>query len=115
MQQRFLELKINNNTLTSNKEIENYLYSTEFYWLLDCELDNVKLEIKDNILYWLSGTLYWGNWKWGVFLNGEFLSGNWYGGIFLNGLFKATWHNGVFKGGTFKGEKIKGQFPLEKI
>jgi len=113
--QRFLELKINDKTLITSKAIEHELYNSQFYWLLECELDNVKIEINDNILYWNSGILYWGVWQWGVFKNGEFRSGDWLGGIFLDGTFKGTWHNGVFKNGIFKGQKIKGSFPNETI
>lgn len=113
--QRFLELKMDNNVYTTSKSIEQILYHSKFSWLLECEVDDVKIEIKDNILYWNNGIFYWGVWNWGVFNNGEFRSGDWKGGIFLNGLFKGIWHNGVFKNGQFKGKKINGLFPEEKI
>jgi hypothetical protein len=113
--QRFLELKINDKIYNTNKAIEQELYHSEFYWLLECEVDNVKIEIKDSIIYWKTGIFYWGVWHWGVFENGEFLSGDWLGGIFLNGVFKGVFKNGVFKNGTFKGKKIKGEFPNEII
>ena len=113
--QRFEELKVDNKIISNSKPIENWLLNSEYHWLLDCEVDNVKLEIKDNILYWKSGILYWGKWKWGVWESGEFRSGDWYGGIFMNGIFKGKWHNGVFKHGEFKGEKLGGSFPNEKI
>ena len=114
--QRFAQLTVDDGTvLTASKTIEQYLYTSPFYWLLECELDNVSLEIKNNILYWKSGIFYWGVWQWGVFESGEFRSGKWNGGIFLSGTFKGTWNNGVFKGGTFKGKKIKGEFPNEVV
>ena len=114
--QRFLQLTLDNGTVIYNTNpIENWLYTSPYYWILKCEVDNVKLTIKDDILYWNNGIFYYGNWKWGVFENGEFRSGIWNGGIFLNGTFKGKWLNGVFKNGTFKGEKIKGQFPKDKI
>jgi hypothetical protein len=114
--QRFEQLQLEDGTiLKDSKPIEKYLYTSPFFWLLECELDNVKLLIKDGVLYWQSGILYWGNWKWGVFESGEFRSGLWKGGIFKNGLFKGTWLNGVFKGGEFKGVKGAGDFPIEKI
>lgn len=105
LQQRFLELKTNEKTYTSNKEIELYLKTSDFYWLLECELDFVKLEIKDNILYWNSGIFYWGDWKWGIWKSGEFRSGTWNGGIFYDGTFKGNWIRGVEKGGTIKKNK----------
>lgn len=113
--QRFSKLIYNGNELKSSKLIEQQLYNSSFNWLLDCEVDNVDIEIKDNILYWNSGIFYWGNWKWGIFMSGEFRSGIWHGGIFLNGIFKGTWNNGVFKKGEFKGIKIKGEFPNEQV
>lgn len=113
--QRFLELKTDNKVFNTTKSIEQYLYTSPFYWLLECEVDDVKLEIKDNILYWNSGIFYWGVWKWGVFNSGEFRSGTWEGGVWFGGTFKGTWLNGVFKAGIFKGKKIKGEFPKENI
>jgi hypothetical protein len=114
--QRFEQLQLEDGTtLTDSRPIEKWLYTSPFYWILECEVDNVKLKIKDGILHWQSGILYWGDWKWGVFESGEFRSGKWNGGIWLNGTFKGKWMNGVFKGGTFSGEKIAGEFPNEKI
>lgn len=114
--QRFEELRLEDGTvLNSNAVIEKWLYSSVFYWLLECELDNVKLEVKEGIVYWKSGVLYWGNWQWGVFESGEFRSGTWNGGIWLGGTFRGKWLNGVFKDGKFDGEKIAGEFPDEKI
>lgn len=96
---RFIELKIKDKQITSNKLIEQYLANSEFSWLLECEVDNVKLTIDTdlNIIYWNSGIFYWGDWIWGVFESGEFRSGNWHGGVFLNGIFKGKWIKGVRK------------------
>jgi len=97
MQQRFIKLTTENAVITNTKPIEKFLASTSFDWLLNCELDNVELEIKDNILYWKKGVMYWGDWKWGVWESGEFRSGTWHGGILLGGTVKAKWLNGVDK------------------
>lgn len=99
---RFSELKIKNKIITNSKEIEIFLSNTDHFWLLDCELDNVKLEIIDDIIYWNNGIFYYGDWKWGVWNNGEFRGGRWFGGIFYNGVFNGEWINGVKKGGEFK-------------
>lgn len=99
---RFSELKIKNKILINSSEIELYLSSSDFYWLLDCELDNVKIEIDNNTLIWNNGIFYHGDWLWGVWNNGEFRSGTWHGGIFYDGVFKGEWKNGVKKGGEFK-------------
>lgn len=112
--QRFEELQLEDGTIIKNAQpIEKWLYTSPFCWLLECELDGVKLSIKDGILHWKSGILYWGVTNFMVFENGEIRSGTWNSGIFLNGTVgkDVTWKNGVFKGGTFNGKKIAGQFP----
>lgn len=99
--QRFLKLKCDNIVLTTNKEIEQYLANSDFYWLLECEVDNVDIEIntKLNVLIWNNGIFYWGDWQWGHFKNGEFKSGNWHGGIYSadENKFKGNWIRGVKK------------------
>jgi hypothetical protein len=110
---RFLSLNVNGQNITAPNLIEEYLYSSEFYWLCDAEIESAKLTIKDNILSWDSGIFYYGEWKWGVFRSGEFRSGNWLGGIFLDGTFKGNWFNGVFKKGIFKGVDISGKLQLD--
>lgn len=102
--QRFISLQLENELITSNKLIEQYLASSDFHWLLLCEVDNVKLEIKDNILYWLDGIFYWGHWHWGVFKKGQFRGGTWLGGIFYDGIFRALWKNGKWIDGQYKGK-----------
>lgn len=99
---RFSELKIDDKIITNSREIEIILSSSDFYWLLDCELDNVKLEIIDNLLYWNNGIFYYGNWIWGIWKGGEFRGGIFEGGIFYDGIFNGEWKNGVKKGGQFK-------------
>lgn len=114
--QRFEQLQLEDGTiLKDSKPIEKWLYTSPFNWLLECELDNVKLRVKDGILYWTSGVLYWGHTKWMVWESGEYRSGEWSGGIWFDGTFKGKWMNGVFKGGTFEGEKIAGEFPPEMV
>lgn len=104
--ERFLSLIIDGQTIDQSKMIEKYLYNSIFYWLLECEVENVNIEIKDNILTWIDGIFYYGNWKWGIWKDGEFRSGNWIGGIFYCGIFKGIWNRGVWKGGEFKGKDI---------
>jgi hypothetical protein len=114
--QRFEQLQLEDGTiLRDSRPIEKYLYTSPFYWLLECELDGVKIKIKDGVLYWQSGVLYWGNWRWGVFEGGSFRSGTWHGGIFTGGTFSARWLNGVFRSGDFRGDRVGGKFPDELI
>lgn len=110
--QRFLELRLEDGTVfNQSRPIEKWLYSSPYHWLLACEVDDVRLEVKNGILHWKSGVMYWGVWHWGVFESGEFRSGVWNGGIWLGGTFKGKWMNGVFKAGSFEGEKIAGDVP----
>lgn len=101
--ERFNTLNIDNKIINESKLIELTLIDTPFFWLLECEVENVNIEIKDNILTWNSGIFYWGHWQWGIWKNGEFKSGYWNGGIHYDGLFNGTWKKGVWKGGQFKG------------
>jgi hypothetical protein len=93
---RFKKLILPDKEIESVKLIEQYLSSSEFSWILECEVDDVVLEIDTtlNILKWKSGIFYWGIWHWGVFESGEFRSGDWLGGIFLNGIFNGNWKIG---------------------
>ena len=106
---RFKSLELESGKITSNRLIEEYLFQSPFFWLLECEVDEAELKVKDEILIWKSGLFYWGHWKWGVFESGEFRSGDWYGGIFLKGIFKGTWHCGAWKGGVFSGNDLSGK------
>lgn len=106
MNKRIKKLTINGNVFTTIKSILYELSITEHNWILDCELDDVVLEIKDNILYFNSGIFYWGIWEWGIFNDGEFRSGLWKGGIFNGGTFNGEYKRMVIKGGIIKGKKI---------
>lgn len=106
---RFKSLELESGKITSNKLIEEFLFQSEFAWLLECELDEAEIKIQDQMLFWKSGLFYWGHWKWGVFESGEFRSGDWKGGIFLNGIFKGDWYLGVWKKGTFNGNDLTGK------
>ena len=84
----FLELKYEGKTYTQQKQIINILKTEGFYWLIDSEVNDAIIEIKNNTLIWESGT---------------FLSGDWYYGIFRNGSFYGVWENGIWENGHFSG------------
>jgi hypothetical protein len=90
---RFKELiyegkKINNPILIGDILEENNLH-----WLIDSEIEDASIEIKNKTLIWNSGNYYSGNWNYGIFKSGNFY------GIF---------ENGIFEGGDFKGKFISG-------
>ena len=96
MNQRFIKLKIGDKVLSVSKWIEEYLQNSDFYWLNDCEVENVSIEIIDDLLYFNAGKIFFGEWKYGIFKNGDFLSGVWNAGIALGGNIKCDIINGVF-------------------
>lgn len=89
---RFLELIYDDNSIIENNKIHNILERENFHWLIDAEIQNAKIEIKNHTLIWYSGYFY----------------GNWHYGIFKDGQFHGRFENGILEGGTFKGEFISG-------
>jgi hypothetical protein len=91
---RYAELLIDNKSIKSQSKIEDLLISQKFYWLVDSEIEDAKIEIKKNTIIWHSGNFYSGEWKFGIFKNGNFY-GNWENGIFEGGNFKGNWNSGI--------------------
>jgi hypothetical protein len=91
---RYLELLFEGKTYTSESKIDQILDQKDFNWLIDAEIENSKLEIKNNTLIWHEGVFYTGDWIYGIFKNGKFY-GNWKNGIFENGKFLGKWNSGI--------------------
>jgi len=91
---RYAELLIDNKSIKSQSKIEDLLISQKFYWLVDSEIEDAKIEIKKNTIIWHSGNFYSGEWKFGIFKNGNFY-GNWENGIFEGGNFRGNWNSGI--------------------
>jgi hypothetical protein len=90
---RFKELVYNNNTIINQHKIEQVLENENFHWLIDSEIEDAQIEIKNNTLIWHNGNYY---------------SGNWYYGIFKDGAFYGTFENGIIEGGIFQGKFVSG-------
>lgn len=90
---RYIELKKDGVVYRKESDINRILIDQKFYWLIDSEVENSTLEIKNNTLIWKGG---------------EYLSGNWHYGIFKNGSFYGTWENGIWENGNFNGKWISG-------
>ena len=106
---RYKSLKIDDKTITETHLIDQELIKHKFEWFLDCEVENVCLEIKKNTLVFNSGVFFNGTWQYGVWQDGQWIYGTWEGGVWYNG----TWRNGTFKnglifGGRFLAGKIEG-------
>ena len=91
---RYSELNYRGKTYTNVNEINDILLKEKFYWLIDSEIENAQLEIKNNTLIWNNGSFYTGNWYYGIFKNGSFC-GNWENGIWENGNFDGKWCSGI--------------------
>ena len=79
---RYSELNYRGKTYTNVNEINDILLKEKFYWLIDSEIENAQLEIKNNTLIWNNGSFYTGNWYYGIWENGNF-DGKWCSGINL--------------------------------
>jgi hypothetical protein len=90
---RYKELLIDGKSIKDQNKIDQILSSNKFYWIIDSEIENAKIELKNNTIIWHSG-YFFGNWKYGIFKDGEF-QGNWNNGIFEGGDFKGNWKSGL--------------------
>jgi hypothetical protein len=98
---RYKELIIDEKSIKSQNQIDSILKSKKFYWLIDSEIENAQIEIKNDTLIWNSGDFYSGDWHYGIFKGGNFW-GNFINGIFENGNFKGKWKSGI----NLQSEKI---------
>jgi hypothetical protein len=98
---RYKELIIDSKSIKTSNQIDSILKEHKLYWLIDSEIENASLEIKNNTLIWHSGDFYTGDWHYGIFKNGTFY-GNFINGIFENGNFKGNWKSGI----NLQSEKI---------
>ena len=98
---RYTELMVDGKSIKSQNQIDSILKSNKFYWLIDAEIENAQIEIKNNTLIWHSGNFYSGDWFYGIFKEGNFY-GNFINGIFENGNFRGHWKSGI----NLQSEKI---------
>lgn len=90
----FLELKYEGKTYTNYNQIINILKREGFFWLIDSEVNDAIIELKNDTLIWHGGIYMSGDWIYGIFKNGGFY-GNWENGIFENGYFDGNWKSGI--------------------
>jgi len=109
---RYKELKYNRKTYTEQWKIDEILLKEGFQWFLDCEVEDVRLEISHSTLIFNSGTFFNGTWKYGVFRDGVWKYGVWENGVWYNG----KWFNGAFKDGIiFDGKFFHGRMEKGEI
>lgn len=90
---KYKQLKVGDKSYTNNKQIDKILGDNKFHWIIDSEIEDAEIELKNNTVIWE---------------NGKWLHGTWEYGIWLNGVFYGKWSNGIFEKGTFKGEWKSG-------
>jgi hypothetical protein len=90
---RFREFRIGNRLLIDPKEINDALIKNDMSWLIDSEIEDASVEIRNNTLIWN---------------NGVYRTGDWYYGLWRDGYFYGTWENGIWEKGIFKGKWISG-------
>lgn len=104
---RIKKLTIGDKIFSDSVSIKTELHNNLISWLDTPEIENAILEIKNDKLYWVSGTWYFGDTKWMIWLDGTFLYGTWNDGVFYNGKFV----DGTCNGGIFmNGEIMNGSF-----
>ena len=119
---RYKEIKYEGNIYTEQYKIDEILIKNKFNWLLDAEVENMRLEITKDVVVinggvWYNGIFNYGvirdcEWKFGSFENGVIYNINWRNGIFKNGLI----YGGIFYQGQFiSGEVKRGDTKIEFI
>lgn len=102
---RYKELKFDGKIYTEQYKIDDILIDNGFNWFLDCEIENVRIEIQYETLIFNSGVFFNGTWMYGVFRDGEWKNGVWENGVWYNGI----WRRGDFKSGLiFNGKFFNG-------
>ena len=91
---RFREFRIGNRLLTDPIEINNVLIKNNISWLIDSEIEDASIEIRNKTLIWINGVYRAGDWHYGIWKDGYFY-GNWENGIWEKGVFKGKWKSGV--------------------
>lgn len=109
---RYKELKLDGKIITQKYKIEEQLIKYGFNWFLDCEIEDMRIEILKDTLIINEGVYYNGDFVYGVirnidWKNGEFTNGVIYGGTFKRCLIR----QGLIFGGTF----IKGEILFADI
>ena len=105
---RIKELKYNGKTYTRKFEIDEILIDNGLNWVLDCELENARIEIVKDTLVFNAGIFYNGIWEYGVFRDGDVRNITFQNGVIYNGTFKkCIIEKGIIFGGTFlKGDVL---------
>lgn len=103
---RFIELKYEGKEYKEQYDIINILLKNKFNWFLDCEVENLRIEILKNTLIINAGIFYNGSFEYGVIRDVDWRSGIFENGVIYNGIFKYV---EIKKGIIFNGTFLNGQ------
>ena len=99
---RYKELKYEKKTYTEQWKIDEILIKNGFQWFIDCEVEDVRIEILKKTLIMNSGTFFNGTWVYGAWRDGIWKYGTWVSGVWFNG----KWIDGIFQDGIIKDGKF---------
>lgn len=109
---KYKELIYKGQTYTETYDIEEILVKENMSWFIECETENVRLEIQNGVLIFNGGIFFNGNWVYGAVRGGEFKYVKWENGVWFNGVWKnGLWESGIIFNGTF----YQGSFMNVKI
>jgi hypothetical protein len=91
---RYSKLKYSNKDYYTEEEITKILIENNLDWLIESEIRNADIEIKNKTIIWNNGNFIFGFWKYGIFKSGVF-NGIWENGIFEKGEFNGEWKSGI--------------------
>jgi hypothetical protein len=105
---RYKELKYEGKTYNNKYEIDEILIDNDLNWFLDCEIENMRIEILKKTLIINAGIFYNGVFEYGVIRDVEWRYGVFDNGVIYNGVFKKIKINNalIFNGTFLKGEII---------
>jgi hypothetical protein len=90
---RFKKLILGESVISNSDKIESVLNQHKFWWLIDSEVEDAIIEIRNNTIIWHFGNYYSGRWHYGIWKSGDF---------------HGTWVNGIFEKGRFAGKFLSG-------
>lgn len=109
---RYKELKFNNQIYTKKYQIDDILLDNGFGWMIDAEVENMRLEIMKETLIVNAGIIYNCEFDYGVIRDADVRNIHFHNGVIYNGTFKNCL---IEKGIIFNGTFLKGDIKFADI
>jgi len=91
---RFKQFKIGDTVVNDPIKMNEILTKNDLHWLIDSEIEDADIEIKNKTLIWNNGSYNAGHWHYGIWKYGQF-NGVWENGIWEKGHFGGEWKSGI--------------------